>query len=315
MTGRRPCRGTRTLDSPDHYTVGWIAALPVERAAATALLDERHHKPQNFSKPALEAIGTFRHQDSERNQSVDETAALSAGVAALLQHMMGRERFEHIKGKAMQQLSFDNPTRCDTETMALMVACLNHQYRGNSVYFALLDTPGMDTATFPAPDVDKVFLFYRHDNGFWSVACIARRVPTVTMFDGISTLPSKVAEYEEYSLRDDEERRVRIDRFIAAIEAYLSSVGDRVDILFHDDLIFGDTDGAQSSVLCVAWAEARHREWRLHMWWNAEKQLGCWTPTTDDLVEAELKLAGDWDWIHVLYSRVRAAEFRVLVEA
>ncbi|KAG7288157.1 hypothetical protein NEMBOFW57_007682 [Staphylotrichum longicolle] len=35
----------KTLDSPDHYTVGWIAALPIERAAATALLDEVHGKP------------------------------------------------------------------------------------------------------------------------------------------------------------------------------------------------------------------------------------------------------------------------------
>ncbi|EJT68557.1 hypothetical protein GGTG_13870 [Gaeumannomyces tritici R3-111a-1] len=39
-----------TLDSADHYTVGWIAALPIERAAATALLDERHHEPQGFSQ-------------------------------------------------------------------------------------------------------------------------------------------------------------------------------------------------------------------------------------------------------------------------
>ncbi len=36
--------------SPDHYTVGWIAALPIERAAATALLDERHDEPQDFSQ-------------------------------------------------------------------------------------------------------------------------------------------------------------------------------------------------------------------------------------------------------------------------
>lgn len=74
---------------------------------------------------------------------------------------MDRERFERIKDKAMQQLSSHNPTCCDTESMALMVACLNHQYRGNSVYFTLLDTPSMDTTTFPVPDVDKVFLFLR----------------------------------------------------------------------------------------------------------------------------------------------------------
>ncbi|KAK4220523.1 hypothetical protein QBC38DRAFT_540511 [Podospora fimiseda] len=38
------------LYSPDHYTIGWIAALSIERAAATALLDERHGKPQGFSQ-------------------------------------------------------------------------------------------------------------------------------------------------------------------------------------------------------------------------------------------------------------------------
>jgi hypothetical protein len=32
----------RSLESPNMYTVGWIAALPIERAAATAMLDERH---------------------------------------------------------------------------------------------------------------------------------------------------------------------------------------------------------------------------------------------------------------------------------
>ena len=40
----------KTLDSPDHYTVGWIAALFIERAAATTLLDERHDEPQGFSQ-------------------------------------------------------------------------------------------------------------------------------------------------------------------------------------------------------------------------------------------------------------------------
>jgi len=43
VTGLAPASGTtvafpetKTLDSPDHYTVGWIAALFIERAAATA---------------------------------------------------------------------------------------------------------------------------------------------------------------------------------------------------------------------------------------------------------------------------------------
>lgn len=62
-------------------------------------------------------------------------------------------------------------------------------------------------------------------NGFWSVAYVARRLPTVTIFDGISALPSRVAEDEEYNLRDDKDRRVRVDCVIAAIEAHLTSVG------------------------------------------------------------------------------------------
>lgn len=37
-----------TLESPDLYTIGWIAALPIERAAATAMLDKRHDKPSRF---------------------------------------------------------------------------------------------------------------------------------------------------------------------------------------------------------------------------------------------------------------------------
>ncbi|KAK6503788.1 hypothetical protein TWF481_008794 [Arthrobotrys musiformis] len=39
-----------TLESPDLYTIGWIAALPIERASATALLDERHDEPNGFSQ-------------------------------------------------------------------------------------------------------------------------------------------------------------------------------------------------------------------------------------------------------------------------
>ncbi|KAF7593565.1 hypothetical protein BBP40_011185 [Aspergillus hancockii] len=36
------------LDSLDMYTVGWIAALPMERAATTATLDESNDKPHDF---------------------------------------------------------------------------------------------------------------------------------------------------------------------------------------------------------------------------------------------------------------------------
>ncbi|KAK4220464.1 nucleoside phosphorylase domain-containing protein, partial [Podospora fimiseda] len=37
-----------TLASPDSYSVAWIAALPIERAAAEAMLDEEHATPTGF---------------------------------------------------------------------------------------------------------------------------------------------------------------------------------------------------------------------------------------------------------------------------
>jgi nucleoside phosphorylase len=36
--------------SRDDYTVGWIAALPIEHAAASAMLDEEHGRPIDYSK-------------------------------------------------------------------------------------------------------------------------------------------------------------------------------------------------------------------------------------------------------------------------
>ncbi|KAJ4154209.1 hypothetical protein NW765_014956 [Fusarium oxysporum] len=38
----------KTLSQPTLYNIAWIAALPIERAAATALLDERHEEPDGF---------------------------------------------------------------------------------------------------------------------------------------------------------------------------------------------------------------------------------------------------------------------------
>ncbi|KAF2167692.1 hypothetical protein M409DRAFT_65821 [Zasmidium cellare ATCC 36951] len=40
----------KALPHASQYTVGWIAALPHERAAASTVLDERHDKPQDFKK-------------------------------------------------------------------------------------------------------------------------------------------------------------------------------------------------------------------------------------------------------------------------
>jgi nucleoside phosphorylase len=41
-----------TTNVCEDYTIAWIAALPHERAAGIAMLDERHQQPQDFSKNA-----------------------------------------------------------------------------------------------------------------------------------------------------------------------------------------------------------------------------------------------------------------------
>lgn len=43
-----PKKELKTLDSAKSYTVGWITALPPEKAAALVVLDERHSKPKDF---------------------------------------------------------------------------------------------------------------------------------------------------------------------------------------------------------------------------------------------------------------------------
>jgi nucleoside phosphorylase len=42
----------QSLERGELYTVGWVAALPIELAAALAMLDERHGKPDDFEKPS-----------------------------------------------------------------------------------------------------------------------------------------------------------------------------------------------------------------------------------------------------------------------
>jgi hypothetical protein len=44
-----------TLDSPESYAVAWIAALPIERAAAEAMLDEEHATPVGFTRHRTDA--------------------------------------------------------------------------------------------------------------------------------------------------------------------------------------------------------------------------------------------------------------------
>lgn len=67
----------KALDSPDLYTVGWIAALPIERAAATAMLDERHDKPHGFVQHQTDANAYTWGKMGEHNIVI---ASLPAGL-------------------------------------------------------------------------------------------------------------------------------------------------------------------------------------------------------------------------------------------
>ncbi|KAJ4129434.1 hypothetical protein NW765_016307 [Fusarium oxysporum] len=65
------------LKSPDLYTIGWIAALPIERAAATALLDERHNVPEGFRQHRSDANSYTWGRIGEHNIVI---ASLPVGV-------------------------------------------------------------------------------------------------------------------------------------------------------------------------------------------------------------------------------------------
>ena len=67
----------KTLESRDLYTVGWIAALPLELAAATAMLDEQHEKPLDFMYPSSNKNSYTWGRIGEHNVVI---ASLPAGV-------------------------------------------------------------------------------------------------------------------------------------------------------------------------------------------------------------------------------------------
>ncbi|KAH7148140.1 hypothetical protein DER46DRAFT_651274 [Fusarium sp. MPI-SDFR-AT-0072] len=65
------------LKSPDLYTIGWIAALPIERAAATALLHDRHDAPEGFDQHRSDANSYTWGRIGDHNVVI---ASLPAGV-------------------------------------------------------------------------------------------------------------------------------------------------------------------------------------------------------------------------------------------
>ncbi|KAK9443771.1 G-protein beta wd-40 repeats containing [Metarhizium brunneum] len=67
----------KILDDPNLYTIGWIAALPIERASATALLDERHGSPQGFEQHQCDTNSYTWGRVGEHNIVI---ASLPAGM-------------------------------------------------------------------------------------------------------------------------------------------------------------------------------------------------------------------------------------------
>ncbi|EGU73972.1 hypothetical protein FOXB_15517, partial [Fusarium oxysporum f. sp. conglutinans Fo5176] len=65
------------LDSHELYSIGWISALPIERAAATALLNERHDEPEGFVQHQSDANSYTWGRIGKHNIVI---ASLPAGV-------------------------------------------------------------------------------------------------------------------------------------------------------------------------------------------------------------------------------------------
>ena len=71
----------KALESRDLYTVGWIAALPIERAAAIAMFDDIHTKPLDFDQPLNDTNSYTWGRIGEHNIVL---ASLAAGVYGLV---------------------------------------------------------------------------------------------------------------------------------------------------------------------------------------------------------------------------------------
>lgn len=67
----------KKLSSPTLYSIAWVAALSIERAAATAFLDERHDEPDGFNQHAADANAYDWGEIGQHNIVI---ASLPAGV-------------------------------------------------------------------------------------------------------------------------------------------------------------------------------------------------------------------------------------------
>ncbi|KAM0543710.1 hypothetical protein ACHAPJ_012159 [Fusarium lateritium] len=74
-------RDKTKLKSPVLYTIGWITALPIERAAARALLHEEHDEPENFHQHQSDTNSYTWGRIGQHNIVI---ASLSAGVYGIV---------------------------------------------------------------------------------------------------------------------------------------------------------------------------------------------------------------------------------------
>jgi nucleoside phosphorylase len=70
--------------SPDIYTVGWICALPLELAAAAAMLDENHQKPLDFAPATFDKNTYILGSIREHNVVIASLPAGAYGTSAVV---------------------------------------------------------------------------------------------------------------------------------------------------------------------------------------------------------------------------------------
>lgn len=218
---------------------------------------------------------------------------------------MEEDQFLAIVRKARAQVKVENDTSFDTETMALMVACLNRHFDNRRAYFALVDAPGLDIAAFPAQAHHKeIFIFHQH-NDVWSVAYVNRQpCNTVTLFDGISSNPTCMA--------NDSQRVERLARLDAAVRGCLQNLGLPAETGFAESQLYSHGYDVFSACFCLQWAEAMHKNtifppdtcWSEHPAWYATPDLAASWPAIVGSGES------DETWDSVLRHRVAWARSR-----
>jgi nucleoside phosphorylase len=70
------------LDNPDSYAIAWITALPIERAAAEAMLDEEHAAPTGFTRHQSDANVYTWGRMGEHNIVIASLAAGDYGTTS-----------------------------------------------------------------------------------------------------------------------------------------------------------------------------------------------------------------------------------------